>query len=324
MTSCASKTFTIATEPRRESDALDLRFSIVTPTYNRRDMLVEALDSARRQDGPAFEHIIVDGGSTDGTLDLIADRTELRLIEGPDRGVYDALNKGIAAARGDVVCFLNSDDVLEPGALKAAAKGFADDQECDSVCGAARLVAGTETLEIYDRDEDKRLTSARTALLGASIINARFFRRSAISRVGPFSLDYPIVSDRDFLMRAITGGLRTKPISSLVYTYRRHHASLSFSGEAGQRPVIWGELLSVARRWVQAEDASADTRTVARALEGRCLGRLMQSALRDGRPKEAWRLIADGERGLFGNLAAVGHGLVDATVTRFAGPPGQR
>lgn len=297
-----------------------LRFSIITPTFNRRSMLVEALDSASRQDWPEVEHIVVDGGSTDGTLELVASRPELRLIGGPDKGVYDALNKGVAAATGDIVCFLNSDDIFEPGALEAAAEGFCEDQTCDSVCGGARLVAAGETIEVYDRDEDKRLTSARTALLGASIVNARFFRKAALDRVGPFSLDYPIVSDRDFLTRAITHNLRTKPISTLVYTYRRHQASLSFSGEAAQRPVIWRELLRLARQWARADEAPSETRNIARALEGRCLGRLMQDALREGRPADAWQLISNGERGLLSNFAAVGQGLIDATATRIASP----
>ncbi len=301
-----------------------LRFSIITPTFNRRDMLAEALDSVARQDWPEIEHIVVDGGSTDGTLELIASRPELRLIGGPDQGVYDALNKGIAAATGDIVCFLNSDDTFEPGALSAAAMAFTGASICDSVCGSARLVAGGEAIEVYDREEDKRLTSARTALLGASMINARFFRKAALDRIGPFSLDYRIVSDRDFLMRAITQGLRTQPIQPLVYTYRRHHASLSFSGEAAQRPVIWQELLGVARYWATADEASPETKHVARTLEGRCLGRLVQSELRAGRPGDAWRLIAHGERGLFGNLAAVGQGLIDATAARIAVPGGVR
>ncbi len=296
-----------------------LRFSIITPTFNRRDMLVEALDSASRQDWPEIEHIVVDGGSTDGTLEFIARRPDLRLIEGPDKGVYDALNKGIATATGDIVCFLNSDDVFEPGALKGAAESFADGATCESVCGGARLVAGGETIESYDRDEDKRLTSARTALLGASIINARFFRKAALDRVGPFSLNYGIVSDRDFLMRAITLGLRTKPISTLVYTYRRHHASLSFSGEAARRPVIWQELLWLARYWARAEEASPATRRTARSLEGRCLGRLVYSALRAGRPGDAWRLMSNGQNGLLGNAAAVGQGLIDAAAARTTG-----
>ncbi len=291
-----------------------LRFSIITPTFNRRDMLVEALDSVARQDWPEIEHIVVDGGSTDGTLDLIASRPELRLIGGPDEGVYDALNKGIAAATGDVFCFLNSDDAFEPDALSAAAMAFTGASTCDSVCGSARLVAGGVTLEVYDREEDKRLTSARTALLGASMINARFFRRRALEKVGAFSLEFRIVSDRDFLTRAVTRGLRTKPIQPLVYSYRRHHASLSFSGEASRRPAIWRELLSVARYWAQAEEASSETKCVARALEGRCLGRLIQQDLKASRPADAWRLLQQGERGLFGNLGLVARGIFDAAA----------
>ena len=297
-----------------------LRFSIITPTFNRRDMLVEALDSVAKQGWPEIEHIVVDGGSTDGTLDLIASRPELQLIGGPDQGVYDALNKGIAAATGDVVCLLNSDDAFEPGALAAAAAGFGEDQTCDSVCGSARLVAAGQVVEVYDREEDKRLTSARTALLGPSMVNARFFRQGALNSLGPFSLAYRIVSDRDFLMRAVTQGLRTKPIEPLVYTYRRHHASLSFSGEAVQRPAIWQELLVVARYWAGAEEGSREMKRVARALEGRCLGRLVQCELRAGRPGDAWRLISDGDRGMLSNLAAVGQGLIDATATRIAVP----
>ena len=293
-----------------------LRFSIITPTFNRCDMLVDALGSVACQEWPEIEHIVVDGGSTDGTLDLVAGHPELRLISGPDEGVYDALNKGIAAATGDVVCFLNSDDTFEPGALKAAAAGFAEDPSCDSICGSARLVAGGRSIEVYDRDEDKRLISARTALLGASIINARFFRKPVLDKIGPFSLTYRIVSDRDLLMRAISLGLRTKPIAPLVYAYRRHHGSLSFSGEAAQRPPIWQELLAVARYWADDDTIKTSDRRFARALEGRCLGRLIQRDLAEGRPKDAWRLIARSGRGLPQNLAALAEGVRIAAYER--------
>ncbi len=287
-------------------------------------MLVDALDSVARQGWPEIEHIVVDGGSTDGTLELVATRPDLRLIGGPDSGVYDALNKGIAAATGDVVGFLNSDDAYEPGALAAAAAAFAAEPACDSVCGAARLVADGEVIEVYDREEDKRLTSARTALLGSAIVNARFFRKAALDRIGPFSTEFRVVSDRDFLMRAITLGIRTQPLEDLIYTYRRHDASLSFSGDASQRHVIWQELLVVARFWAEADAALPETKRVARALEGRCLGRLIHQELGAGRPGNAWRLITQGGRGPLGNVSSVGHGLFDAATARIAVPTALR
>ncbi len=279
-----------------------------------------ALDSVQRQAWPDVEHIVVDGGSTDGTVELVVNRPELGFIPGPDNGIYDALNKGLAAVSGDVVGFLNSDDYYEAGAFAAVAQAFSAAPDCDAVCGSARLVCDGGTVAVYDYEEDKRLTSARTALLGASIINARFFRKAALEKIGPFSTAYRIVSDRDFLTRAITLGLRTKPIQLLVYTYRRHHASLSFSGNTAQLPAIWHELLPLARSWSEAKNASPETKRIARSLEGRCLGRLVQTELRAGRLKSAWQLISQGDRRLLGNLAAVGHGLIDATAARIAVP----
>ena len=85
-----------------------IRFSIVIPTLNRKDMLLLAIDSVRRQDWPAVQMIVVDGGSRDGTLDELENCADILLLRGPDHGVYDAFNKGVACADGDVVGILNS------------------------------------------------------------------------------------------------------------------------------------------------------------------------------------------------------------------------
>lgn len=281
-------------------------------------MLAKALDSVERQGRPDVEHIVVDGGSTDGTRELVAGKPGLRLIEGRDRGVYDALNKGIAAATGDIVGFLNSDDYYEPDAFAAAAEAFARAPEADSVCGDAQLVSDGAVIATFDRDKDKRLTSARTALLGNCTINARFFKRDVLARIGPFSLDYPVVADRDFLARAVTMGVRTNPTSAMIYTYRQHGGSLSFSGEAAQRLPIWRELLALARVWSRSEAASSSTRRTARALEGRCLGRFIQQELAEGRIGGAWRLLSQGEQRLPVALKLLAEGAIDAAAIRIA------
>ncbi|MBR6391220.1 MAG: glycosyltransferase, partial [Lachnospiraceae bacterium] len=92
----------------------DIRLSVVTPCYNSAGSIEETLKSVENQSRQPYEHIIIDGGSTDGTLDLItayAERTpyEVRLVSEPDDGIYDAMNKGIRLATGDLIGIINSD-----------------------------------------------------------------------------------------------------------------------------------------------------------------------------------------------------------------------
>ena len=101
-------------------------FSIVTPCLNRAGIVESAVESALAQNYPAFEHIVIDGGSTDGTLEVLARYAHLHVISEPDRNLYDAINKGLRLARGEVVGLLNSDDRYASGAFAAAAEIFAD------------------------------------------------------------------------------------------------------------------------------------------------------------------------------------------------------
>lgn len=101
--------------------------SVITPVFNGIDHIMACIESVRRHAGTAYEHIIVDGGSTDGTLDVVrsamAADPRIRLLPGPDRGQSHAMNKGIAAARGDVLGFLNvDDDYLAGGPAMAVAR----------------------------------------------------------------------------------------------------------------------------------------------------------------------------------------------------------
>src|SRR3954451_25350744 len=92
--------------------------SIVTPCLNAASTLPQALDSVRSQGlGEAVEHVVVDGGSVDGTVDLLRDASGVKWVSEPDRGLSDAMNKGIALASGRYIGWLNADDFYLPGAL---------------------------------------------------------------------------------------------------------------------------------------------------------------------------------------------------------------
>jgi len=188
---------------------MTLRFSIIVPTLDRREMLQAALASIRAQAWPDSEIIVVDGGSTDGTVEAMGREPDICFIAGPDRGVYDAFNRGIERATGDVVGVLNSDDCYEPGAFSAAAAAFAAVPGAQAVCGTALLVMHDQIIAVFDKEADKSLASPRTTLVASCAPNARFFRRAAMARIGTFSLDYKYVSDRDWLTRWYEAGLAT-------------------------------------------------------------------------------------------------------------------
>jgi glycosyltransferase involved in cell wall biosynthesis len=290
---------------------MPLRFSIVVPTLNRRQMINVALASIRAQQWPDVQVIVADGGSTDGTVEELRDRRDIELVSGPDRGVYDAFNKGIARANGDLVGILNSDDSYEPGAFAAVASALPPDAA--AVCGTALVVDDKGIVATFDDPRDKSLASSYTALIGAGCsLNARFFRRDAVARVGPFSLDYQYVSDRDWLVRWYELGLRTTTIPDIVYRYRQHAGSLTFDADRRREWAMRKELIRLARRWRHDAEASAETKRAANVLEGRCVATLAARAIRTGHLAEfgQWLLKRDGRPSL-DPLVAATRGIVD-------------
>ena len=194
--------------------------------------------SARDQEGGVdFEHIVADANSTDNTTEVLASFPHLIVDRRRDRGIYDGMNRAISMATGDVICILNADDKLMPGALLEGARLMAD-EAVDVATGAYLTMEADGSLgdEIY---APGHAPGYRGLMFGVPAINARFFRRNAFERVGPFDLDFPLAADRVWLLRAVARGLRFAQTRAPVYAYRQHAGSATLAGNSGTAEKLW-------------------------------------------------------------------------------------
>jgi glycosyltransferase involved in cell wall biosynthesis len=180
--------------------------TVVTPCLNRAHTLPEALESVRSQGYSRLEHIVVDGGSTDGTLEILRRAEGIRWTSEPDHGLYHALNKGVAAAKGDVIGWLNSDDRYLPGTLEAVARAMAEQPDALWVTGRCRII------DREGREIRRWVTAYKNAFLRRysfplyltqNFISApaTFMRRKAFDRVGLFDERYRISGDYELYLR---------------------------------------------------------------------------------------------------------------------------
>jgi glycosyltransferase involved in cell wall biosynthesis len=209
------------------------RVSIITPVLNRGEFIAEAIESVRSQAGDVeIEHIVVDGGSSDGTLDILRRYPEISWTTGHDDGVYDALNKGIARATGAIIGLLNSDDVLLPGTLAAVLAAF-DQPETRMVCCSARMTerGGNSRWRITQEYPAVELANPprRALLAGPILTNARFYRLETLKALGPFDISYRLIADRKHLLAIYDRGWRFLPIAHMGLEYRSHPGSLTFT-----------------------------------------------------------------------------------------------
>jgi glycosyltransferase involved in cell wall biosynthesis len=210
-------------------------FSIVTPSLNAEATIAEALRSVREQGYAPLEHVVVDGGSTDATMDIVRSAGEhVRSMSEPDRGLSDAMNKGIRMARNDVVGWLNADDVYLPGALRRVADAF--DREPDAVWATGRCLIidadGNEIRKGITRYKDALLRRWSFPLfLTQNFVSspATFVRREALLEVGGFEERFRYSMDYDVWL---TLGKRSAPIviDEPLACFRMDGESLSMTG----------------------------------------------------------------------------------------------
>jgi glycosyltransferase len=177
--------------------------SVVTAVYNRVDTVAEALASVQAQSHVAREHVVQDGGSTDGTLEAIraAADASTRVASGPDAGLYDAINRGIARARGEVVGLMHSDDVFAtPDVLAQVAAAF-EDPDVDAVYGDLDYVSARDTGRVIRRWRSGDWDAARLRAGWMPPHPTLYLRRRVFERHGSYDTSYRIAADYDAVLR---------------------------------------------------------------------------------------------------------------------------
>jgi glycosyltransferase involved in cell wall biosynthesis len=220
--------------------------SIVTPTLNSAGYLPDALASVANQRYPTIEHVVVDGGSTDGTGGLLETAgPHVRWVSEPDRGQSDALAKGLAMAGGDIIGWLNADDFYEPGALAAVAGYLGSHPDVDVLYGDChylyqdRLPVATRLVRARPFDLDDLLNR------GCYIPQpTTFFRRRALDRVSPdpslhFAMDY------ELWLQLAAAGRRFAYLPTTLACFRITRESKSGADVSN----FWSETRRVSRRY---------------------------------------------------------------------------
>jgi glycosyltransferase involved in cell wall biosynthesis len=203
--------------------------SIITPVLNRVETMRTCLASVASQTYQPIEHIVVDGGSTDGTLDFIgAHRASYRFhwISEPDKGMYDAINKGISLAHGDVLAYLNSDDLYLPWSVDVAVRALQPGIELiygdlGILLARANGKLGAFSIQFYP-DFDLRYYSF-VGTLGQPTV---FWRRSLTEKIGPFDIRYRLIGDCEYWLRAALGGARLRHVPELMAVQVEHGSTL--------------------------------------------------------------------------------------------------
>lgn len=185
-----------------------MRVTIITAVYNSASTLQATIECVRSQGYPDIEHIIIDGNSSDGSKKIAMSyiNRNCRVISEEDRGYYDALNKGINLAEGDIIGILNADDVYpDKNLIKTIVNHFVDDAELDCVYGDLHYV-----------DYKKGKQFVVTKWVGGNFSQRKikygwmpphptvFLRRSVYETIGDFDLRFRISSDYDYILRAFT------------------------------------------------------------------------------------------------------------------------
>lgn len=259
--------------------------SVIIFARNAATTIGQALESVCAPRCEEAEVLLLDGGSTDGTLTAVDKyRHAIAHVRSrADGGPTNAINEGVAHARGDVVCLLPGDDWLEPGALPFIANEFSQDQDLDVLTCGARIVR-TDTTGAADiwaeyRDE-AHLGFTLPNILRNPLTCARFIRKRVYDKLGGMDNSWTF-PDKEFLVRVYFSNVRSKTHGRVVYNFRRHSGSATNSGRPEMTKRMLEHNIRLSHHYLAAPGLSSEDRKALLRLHGGSSARLaLTSALR--------------------------------------------
>jgi glycosyltransferase involved in cell wall biosynthesis len=207
-----------------------LKISIITPTFNQAQYLEKTILSVIEQNYPNLEYIIIDGGSTDNSVEIIK-KYEKHLkywVSEPDRGQSHAINKGLKHATGDIINWLNSDDYLEPKALNNIYEHFKDNT-IDVLCGYANLIRPNSIPTIKQRTSQNTQSLEKTIASGSIMQPATFFRKQVFNEMSPVEESLHFMMDHFLWLKYIGkyGFEKVKYIDDILVNVLVHNQAKS-------------------------------------------------------------------------------------------------
>lgn len=205
-----------------------MKISVITPSYNQAEFIDETVQSVLHQTIPADEYIIVDGQSTDDTLQKLTPyQNQIHIISETDHGQTDALNKGFKLAQHDIIGWLNSDDIYFPDTLAIVKKIFEADDSIDVVYGKAIFIdSAGKQIGRYPVDPH----SHKTLLQDCGLCQpAVFFKKSLLEKHGYLNESIAFGMDYDFWLRLLTHGAKFHYVPEVLAKQRLHDAAKTFN-----------------------------------------------------------------------------------------------
>jgi glycosyltransferase involved in cell wall biosynthesis len=219
-----------------------MKISIITPTYNSGKTLARTIESVIAQNYSELEYIVIDGLSSDNTKDIVSgyqNKINIKFISEKDNGIYDAMNKGVRLATGEIIGILNSDDFYDNGGVLNNVNKAFEDEKIDAVYG---------DIKYFDNDINKTTRYWKAGEYKESKLNsgwiiphpALFLRKSVYDKCGLFNTDFKIAGDYEFILRILkVYKINTKYIPEVFVRMYNGGAS---GKNLEQRKIGWQEI----------------------------------------------------------------------------------